>query len=65
MNAIFDGCKESARQTVTAKINEVHSEVAALICPAKKLPLKISKNSQENMCWSFFINKVAGVLQLS
>ena len=50
MNAIFDGCKESARQTVKAKINEAHSEVAALICPAKKLLLKISKNSQENTC---------------
>ena len=50
MNAIFDGCKESARQTVKAKINEAHSEVVALICPAKKLPLKISKNSQENTC---------------
>ena len=65
MKSIFYVSKELTRKTVKAKINEAHSEVAICTCSAKKIPLKISENSHEKTCWSLFINKVAGILQLS
>ena len=65
MKSIFYVSKELARKTVKVKINEAHSEVAICTCKKKKIALKISENSHEKTCWSLFISKVAGIMQLS
>ena len=46
-------------------LDREYSEVVVYRYTAKKLPLKIFQNSQENTCVRVFIGEVAGALQLS
>ena len=43
------------------KVMDLFSEAVARRCSVKKVLLKIPQNSQENLHYSLFFNKVAGL----